>query len=314
MLKLRNSANPAQAIWLVEPKVVLGSSSGSDVVLSADDVSPSHLEINIKGEDLQLRVLAEGAAVTVNGSEVVKGAAAVTLRSGDVIAIDQQSFEVIDPKQRPAAAPAPSKNEADESVSSSKNTDTGWALKANHSALANRVYSLSETTLVGRSNECDIVLAAAHLSRKHALLSVRNDKLHVKDLDSANGTFVNGKQITEAWVRRGDQLKFDTLSFGVMGPAEEMDKTSVRAVSPELLKAAEQAKAAASTASRASNAGNGKTTAARKATPEAVAPAPKAAIRAQPVEVKQTPTGRRFAVGLGLLVIIAAGAFVLMRG
>ena len=54
--------------------------------------------------------------------------------------------------------------------------------------------------------------------------------LFVKDLDSANGTFLNGKRVAEARVKRGDELRFDALTFGVMGPSDDMAKTTVRQV------------------------------------------------------------------------------------
>src|SRR5690606_311324 len=56
--------------------------------------------------------------------------------------------------------------------------------------------------------------------------------LYVRDLGSANGTFLNGERVNEARVRRGDELRFDTLSFGVIGPpSEDLDKTSIRPLS-----------------------------------------------------------------------------------
>jgi pSer/pThr/pTyr-binding forkhead associated (FHA) protein len=93
------------------------------------------------------------------------------------------------------------------------------------------VFPLKELMVIGRANDCDISLAAAHLSRRHAQLQVVDGMLFVKDLGSANGTFLNGQQVTESRVRRGDELRFDALTFGVMGPADDLAKTSVRKVS-----------------------------------------------------------------------------------
>ena len=94
------------------------------------------------------------------------------------------------------------------------------------------MFPLKDVTTIGRSNECDISLPAAHLSRRHAQLQVIDGMLFVKDLDSANGTFLNGKRVAEARVKRGDELRFDALSFGVMGPADDMAKTTVRKAVP----------------------------------------------------------------------------------
>ncbi len=50
-------------------------------------------------------------------------------------------------------------------------------------------------TLVGRSSECAVVLDGALVSRRHALLSVSDDRVFVHDLESRNGTAVNGERI-----------------------------------------------------------------------------------------------------------------------
>lgn len=150
-----------------------------------------------------------------------------SLKIGDEISLAGIRLLVVDPKEGFVA-----KQPAMEASSSP------WSIRANHSALNNRVYPITGKMVLGRSNECDITLSVTHLSRKHAELSVVGNKLLVKDLDSANGTFVNGKRIKEETLRKGDELRLDTLSFSVIGPADEMDKTSVRAaINPATLAA-----------------------------------------------------------------------------
>ena len=48
---------------------------------------------------------------------------------------------------------------------------------------------------VGRESSSDIMIPQALISRKHAEFYVENDQLYVKDLNSTNGTFVNGTGI-----------------------------------------------------------------------------------------------------------------------
>lgn len=57
---------------------------------------------------------------------------------------------------------------------------------------------------------------------------MRDGLLFVTDLGSANGTYLNNRRITESRVRRGDELRFDTLSFSVVGPADDLNETTVR--------------------------------------------------------------------------------------
>ncbi|RZA07838.1 MAG: FHA domain-containing protein, partial [Moraxellaceae bacterium] len=153
-----------------------------------------------------------------------------TLKEDDEISIGGIELLVIDPKRESKIAPV----EADNATQLRANATTGWALKANHTALANRVFPLKDITVIGRAADCDISLSAAHLSRRHAQLQIIDGALFVKDLGSANGTFLNGKQVMEARVRRGDELRFDALSFGVLGRAvDELSKTTVRTPTAE---------------------------------------------------------------------------------
>lgn len=50
--------------------------------------------------------------------------------------------------------------------------------------------------LIGRSEECDVVLASGRCSRQHARLVVTDEGATLEDLGSANGTFVNGHRIS----------------------------------------------------------------------------------------------------------------------
>jgi pSer/pThr/pTyr-binding forkhead associated (FHA) protein len=58
----------------------------------------------------------------------------------------------------------------------------------------------------------------AGVSRRHAIITPRESGWMIEDLGSANGTFVNGKQVpsnTPVPLRSGDELKFGTLLLRV---------------------------------------------------------------------------------------------------
>lgn len=52
-------------------------------------------------------------------------------------------------------------------------------------------------TTVGRSPYCSVQLVSLQASREHAAISVTGDQAMISDLDSRNGTFLNGQQITQ---------------------------------------------------------------------------------------------------------------------
>src|SRR5207244_10429198 len=61
-------------------------------------------------------------------------------------------------------------------------------------------------TVVGRAPTCDLVINDTSVSRRHAELAVDARTCVVRDLDSRNGTYVNGEQIVQSELRDGDRL------------------------------------------------------------------------------------------------------------
>jgi len=67
--------------------------------------------------------------------------------------------------------------------------------------------------LVGRHEECDILLDSRKVSRKHCIVALMGDCLVVRDLGSTNGVQVNGKSVVEARVLSGDELAIGGCRF-----------------------------------------------------------------------------------------------------
>jgi pSer/pThr/pTyr-binding forkhead associated (FHA) protein len=74
----------------------------------------------------------------------------------------------------------------------------------------------STETLIGRRRGCDIRIGSSRVSRRHCLLSLHAGSVMVQDLDSVNGTFVNGQRVVgKRLVRPGDRLDVGPVSFAV---------------------------------------------------------------------------------------------------
>ena len=71
----------------------------------------------------------------------------------------------------------------------------------------NKIVELEEGEVtIGRGPDCGIQLSASNISRKHARVIFRSEEYHVEDLDSTNGTYVNGIKVVKCVLRKNDQI------------------------------------------------------------------------------------------------------------
>ncbi len=89
-----------------------------------------------------------------------------------------------------------------------------------------RPLTTGQSYVIGRSVECQIVLADHMVSRRHARLIVR-EALLIEDLGSANGVFVDGRRIhTIRRVHAGQHIQIGAQEL-VVGDAESSVRSRV---------------------------------------------------------------------------------------
>ena len=66
---------------------------------------------------------------------------------------------------------------------------------------------------VGRGAENDVILADPSVSREHARLVFEAGQFALEDLNSGNGTFVNGQKISRQRLQHGDEIAFGNAAF-----------------------------------------------------------------------------------------------------
>jgi pSer/pThr/pTyr-binding forkhead associated (FHA) protein len=66
---------------------------------------------------------------------------------------------------------------------------------------------------VGRAPRADFIVDAALVSRVHCQLAAGATELEVVDLESTNGTFVNGERVARAVLKSGDRLGVGKVEF-----------------------------------------------------------------------------------------------------
>jgi len=70
--------------------------------------------------------------------------------------------------------------------------------------------------LLGRDEDCAIVLDASGISRHHAMIVASNGTLSVEDLGSKNGTWVNGSRLeSRTALANGDELRVGVITMTV---------------------------------------------------------------------------------------------------
>jgi hypothetical protein len=87
---------------------------------------------------------------------------------------------------------------------------------------------LSEgVTTIGRRPDNDIVLSDRAVSGRHACIELTGGQATIQDLDSTNGTFVNGRRVTTHSLRDGEIIAIGNYRLGFGG-----GETVVRDSSP----------------------------------------------------------------------------------
>ena len=69
---------------------------------------------------------------------------------------------------------------------------------------------------IGRKEDCDLVIPNQVVSSHHATIEPKNGQWILSDLDSANGTLVNGQKIKTTQLKHGDTMEIGGIRMGVI--------------------------------------------------------------------------------------------------
>lgn len=219
MLCIKSSQEEDRIYPLEGFKFSLGSAQECDIVIDDGMLHDVHALLWV-GKDFLTVMTVQDAVITVNG-ELVTDRAIVKI--GEKISFADHEMEVIEVTgEKAAGAKSPPK-------------DSDWMLISRNQEMKGQKIIIEGECKVGRAKDNTICIPVISLSRHHATLRVVEDGLQVEDQQSANGTFVNGKQLgaDAVTLQRGDVVAFDEIEFLVHGPENNIysEQTSVRAVS-----------------------------------------------------------------------------------
>ena len=92
----------------------------------------------------------------------------------------------------------------------------------------------SNTIVAGRSPRTDLVLAADNVSRAHFSIREWDGEYVLKDLNSENGTLVNGKRIDVAVLQPGDKIEAGSCTIHVEEKAPKPPNTIIREIGKQM--------------------------------------------------------------------------------
>ena len=119
-----------------------------------------------------------------------------------------------------------------------------WRLDSLHGGRMQRLPIHTLPFRVGRRPDLELVLTTSSVSKMHAEIFASAGALFVRDLQSTNGTFVNGQPVREAPLREGDVLHFAKSEYRVardepkaLGPdaTQALGPDSTLSIDPRLL-------------------------------------------------------------------------------
>jgi DNA-binding NtrC family response regulator len=79
--------------------------------------------------------------------------------------------------------------------------------------------------LVGRSPSCDLQLTQSGVSRRHLAIEIVDGRVRVTDLESTNGSSVNGLALGQVWLAGGETLRLGETLISVERAAEPGERT-----------------------------------------------------------------------------------------
>ena len=176
----------------VEGAITVGRAPECDLVLESERVSRRHAEIAFENGRWRVEDLDSLNGTKVNGTKL-KGQTAI-VGTGDVVEVGPHHMILVGPRDSPGA------------------TRPGASVIG--------VSPVVRRLLIGRDQECDIVIASDLVSRRHAEIVWTPDGPEIRDLDSRNGTRVNGEPITSQLLEAGDEIGI--ASFRVTFDGEQL--------------------------------------------------------------------------------------------
>jgi pSer/pThr/pTyr-binding forkhead associated (FHA) protein/tetratricopeptide (TPR) repeat protein len=208
-VKLVSKANPQTFFETVRESFVLGRSAECEIVLNDPHVSRTQAEVRLKDQKYYIenlgknRVLVNGQPTKGqflnDGDEITCGKTTLIFHKGKPD--DRSPTETLYQEKTMVFTLSPGKKMVPRIVFTTPSGEV-------------KTYPLGEAQLIiGRSDEVDVYLDDARISRQHCTIEKREDAYIVKHMSATNPTFLNDKPIVEKRLYNGDNLRIGPFNL-----------------------------------------------------------------------------------------------------
>jgi pSer/pThr/pTyr-binding forkhead associated (FHA) protein len=99
-------------------------------------------------------------------------------------------------------------------------------------SMAGRSVDLGERTTIGRVEDNAFQIAEPSVSSRHCEILLQGSEVLVKDLNSTNGTFINGEKITERVLKPGQTLRLGNVELKLDAPGAPASPSAPASAAP----------------------------------------------------------------------------------
>ncbi len=225
---------------VLDAELRVGRGDDADLQIDDDHISRRHARLVNHGGVVWLQDLGSANGTYVNGERL---SGACRLFHGDEIRFDAVAFQLVgrgadltpvrtpDPAERPAplevqrplgspgdttefAAVAEDRVDAPHLEPALPPGEAGAFLLGASEPVAGMTFRTPMgRTLIGRQDDCDLVIRDRTVSARHAELMVRAEGVTITNLMATNGTRLNGEEIQTGRLHDGDVLRFGRVSL-----------------------------------------------------------------------------------------------------
>ena len=183
---------------------VLGRIGGAnDIAIDNPYVSSRHLNLRASGERLEVTDVGSSNGTYLNNQQLTVGKAYLVGKNQQLyIGNSNVYLEVVDDQSS--------------SVSGQQGSSGGSAsAQAGAKKGLRAMLSTKNEIIIGRSQECDVVINDPSVSRRHARVYNKGGQIYVDDLGSVNGVYVNKTKVSSSVLKDNDTLYIGIHPFSL---------------------------------------------------------------------------------------------------